>query len=646
MNKILPLIIVLAIICTLSEAQVGIGTTTPDNGAVLDLNGGTNKGLLLPRLNNTQISALSSATNGMVVFNTTDNFLYIRKSGTWQKITDDTNGFALPYVGSISKPGGNAVYLTNSTGNGLAAQSLGTGYGIYGYSAGNYGIWGETNTGTAGYFNALGTGYGLIVDNGKVGIGTTTPAAELHLISTSNEAMRIQATLPYISFYSGTTYKGFLWFNGSEMRLGSAAASGHAVTIAPNNTFNTAFLPNGNVGIGATNPTLGLLQTHGTVGAVAAMFGDSTTGVAIENNYPGIGLNSYYNAGRKAIANGFGGLVGLDPTSGRFYISTSGAMNLGGQGNTMSLTDRLVIKFDGTVGIQGNSNPTAPLSFASVIGNKISLYGDATSPHYGLGIQGALLQLYTNGSNADIALGYGTSSSFTEKYRFGNSGYFNVNNGRMRFTGQQAAGTPSGIELTNFAGSALKGFIGMQDDNTMGFYGFPGAGWGLIYNVNNGNVGIGDTNPQSKLHVDGGSGNAIEVSGAIKVSGSYPTAFVVMASAGNLTDGYTPPVNYSSPTYYQSVIIDNALCNADPNAILIVTQQRYPGSAFPISVYYDATLTKWKVSINPDQVNRSSCYGIASPTGGCGGGYVKSVMEYLPGGLNTGDKFNVLVIKQ
>ncbi len=65
----------------------------------------------------------------------------------------------------------------------------------------------------------------------------------------------------------------------------------------------------------------------------------------------------------------------------------------------------------------GLTDPTAPLSFPNTIGNKISLWGDATGGHYGLGIQGSLLQIYSSANNADIAFGYGSSNAFTENAR-------------------------------------------------------------------------------------------------------------------------------------------------------------------------------------------------------------------------------------
>ncbi|HNQ27229.1 MAG TPA: hypothetical protein PKL92_04850, partial [Aquaticitalea sp.] len=54
-------------------AQIGIGTTTPAGGSILDINS-TNKGVLVPRINITNLSNIApvtgGATVGLLVWNT------------------------------------------------------------------------------------------------------------------------------------------------------------------------------------------------------------------------------------------------------------------------------------------------------------------------------------------------------------------------------------------------------------------------------------------------------------------------------------------------------------------------------------------------------------------------------------------------
>ena len=113
---------------------------------------------------------------------------------------------------------------------------------------------------------------------------------------------------------------------------------------------------------------------------------------------------------------------------------------------------RLTITAAGNVGI-GQTYPGYPLSFADSLGAKISLFGQGTS-HYGFGIQGSLLQIYSSGYGDDIAFGYGSSDSFTERMRVkgnGNVGIgtnspsqkLTINGGWLRFDSSSTGITAS-----------------------------------------------------------------------------------------------------------------------------------------------------------------------------------------------------------
>lgn len=65
-----------------NSGQVSIGTTNPHTSALLDLTS-TNKGLLLPRMNNAQRNALTKI-DGLVVYDTTLDNLYYVANNTWK----------------------------------------------------------------------------------------------------------------------------------------------------------------------------------------------------------------------------------------------------------------------------------------------------------------------------------------------------------------------------------------------------------------------------------------------------------------------------------------------------------------------------------------------------------------------------------
>lgn len=64
--------------------QVAIGTDTPDSTSILTLSS-TTQGFLLPRMTTAQMEAISSPTEGLMVYNTTDNAVYYHNGTTWHK---------------------------------------------------------------------------------------------------------------------------------------------------------------------------------------------------------------------------------------------------------------------------------------------------------------------------------------------------------------------------------------------------------------------------------------------------------------------------------------------------------------------------------------------------------------------------------
>ncbi|WP_213523611.1 hypothetical protein [Nonlabens sp.] len=67
-------LIVLLFSAFYSSAQVGIGTTTPDGSAALDISS-TTKGLLPPRMSTTKRDNINASAAGLVIYNTTTNTL-------------------------------------------------------------------------------------------------------------------------------------------------------------------------------------------------------------------------------------------------------------------------------------------------------------------------------------------------------------------------------------------------------------------------------------------------------------------------------------------------------------------------------------------------------------------------------------------
>ena len=309
MNKLLLLTFILFCSLHTITAQVKIGSAgTPNANAILELDGGTNKGLLLPKLNGSQITALTTAPYGLVIFNTTDGFLYLRKSAAWQKVSDATNtgsgGLTLPYNGS-----------TSSATSGFRVSNNGSGDGITGYSETGDGIFGFSNTGSGARFSSISGGRALVTDAGNVGIGTINPAFLLDV----NGRMRIRS-------------------NGDPLKSAGIF-------------FDKIYTPE------AQSSFLGVVN-------------DSTLGIYDITN------------------NGW-----------KFFFDH--------RNNNLGINQ---------------SDPKAPLSFSNATGNKLDIYYGSANSRYGIGLQAALMQLYSASVNDDIAFGYGSSTSFTENMRIKGNG--------------------------------------------------------------------------------------------------------------------------------------------------------------------------------------------------------------------------------
>ena len=152
------------------------------------------------------------------------------------------------------------------------------------------------------------------------------------------------------------------------------------------------------------------------------------------------------------------------------------------------------------VGI-GNATPLVPLSFASTLGNKISLYGNTTTNVYGFGVQGGLLQLFADNAASNIVFGYGSSTAFTERMRImgnGNVGIgINIPTAKLHVNGT--------MKITD--GTQGLGKVLTSDANGLATWATPtGIGWSAsgadIYNSNAGNVGVGTNAPAYILDVN------------------------------------------------------------------------------------------------------------------------------------------------
>lgn len=124
-----------------SEAQVGVGTSTPNNSAQLDITS-TSKGILIPRLTAVQKAAISSPATGLMVFQTdgTPGFYYnggTPSSPDWVMVQTSTNvttqgntfngaSQLVQLNSSIQLPAINGTNLTNLNASNISSGTVAT----------------------------------------------------------------------------------------------------------------------------------------------------------------------------------------------------------------------------------------------------------------------------------------------------------------------------------------------------------------------------------------------------------------------------------------------------------------------------------------------------------------------------------------
>ncbi|MFA7274677.1 MAG: hypothetical protein WC044_12485 [Crocinitomicaceae bacterium] len=238
---------VLAFLPFLAQAQVGVGTATPDNSAMLEVST-TDKGILFPRLTTLQRTAIASPASGLYVFDTNTKSLWYFNGTIWVNTVSDAtlgdvkSGFqSADHAGWIKLDGRLISTLTP------AQQGV----------ASSMGFSGNLPDATAAY---------LVQDDGT--IGTT---------SGSNTTTLTQANLPNVNF-TGTAAS-----SGDHSHTGTTSSAGtHAHTINDPGHTHTQWTVNDDFNNSGGNPPGFTGDSAGS--RTWANINASTTGISVNNN--------------------------------------------------------------------------------------------------------------------------------------------------------------------------------------------------------------------------------------------------------------------------------------------------------------------------------------------------------------------------
>ena len=397
--------------------------------------------------------------------------------------------------------------------------------------------------------------------SGNVGIGTTTPSTQLH----STGGVRFQNLTGTGNRFVITDLNGNI-SAGAATTAGIIAGSG-TLNYVPkwtpdgNTLGNSSIFDNGNVGIGTTNPYSKLSLTSDNETGGFSLFASGYepgrlwgTRIFKKDCYQGIGNATACNGIPLTIETQYNGtwyssaMFGAGQDINHPTLRTFGQTYLASNG--------------GNVGI-GTTSPGAALSFANIVGEKIRLgdYGGGAIYKIGVasndlqistGVIGDYISLNPNGVQTLVArngsVGIGTSSPAEKLHVSGGNTFLESNSvtGGDALIVQTAAdnsGEYTGIRLNVTTGlqyGAVRAYVGPSGLSRLGLLAGDNAGTSLTERLsiisNSGNVGIGTTGPQAKLHVEAGKIYGSKTS--FPNPSSYSDADLVLGSNTDTRNGF------------------------------------------------------------------------------------------------------------
>ena len=454
---------------------------------------GTPPNLTLGDLNNQYQSGIASSGHLTMRAGGSGN-LYWQNAGTYLMMM--TNAGDLSIGNGTSAPTNHRVHIKTAVDDSVAQglvieRSANNDRGYINYNGGGFQF--RSTVGDPIVFGETDAEHMRIVPDGNVGIGTTHPDSKLDV---TGGDITVNTT--------GTGFMNFKYTNSSKGTIGTDGIDLKITAVA-----DLQLLPTGNVGIGTSSPGR-KLTVQGASGdnlPVRIIGGSGTSHGSMEFQDPNTTADYKVTVGSK----------GDD-----FYIQAGGG-------------EKVRVKSGGNVGI-GTTNPLAKLDVeAGALGGTTG--NTTTAAVFRAGRQNLIFQdtrtaTGTDWNNATFKMIAQIDSTNHQSIDFVNDSSFNehieiltgnqVFNTRFTHDGKVGIGTrspsaplhvvgsDSGIKISSAVGdrphlSLINGTSEMLRLSANNLYGAIGDSTdGQRYmTLKSGNVGIGITAPQAKLHVDG-----------------------------------------------------------------------------------------------------------------------------------------------
>lgn len=418
-----------------AQDNVGIGTTTPDASAILEMIS-SNKGVLVPRMTTAGMLAIPAPANSLLIYNTDSMcyFFYRQPTTTW-------------------------ISLCTLAGGGSGATGATGATGVAG-TAGTTGATGDTGaTGVAGVTGATG-------DTGPTGVGSTGATGPTGPVGPTG----FGAGTPGATGDTGAT--------GATGPTGIAGATG--VTGPTGITGDTG--ATGAVGTtGATGSTgvAGATGVTGSTGVAGATGSTGATGAAGATGSTGsTGTTGTTGATGTAGATGATGSTGTTGPTGPNWTITSNNFNTNGTQSIITSIPSTITSTTGAWLTTGNSTLTAGTNYIGTndaVDFVVKTGGSAAANERMRVIGGATGNVVVNNTTPF------TTTDVFSAYGFGYAGAINTTATLTYPISGYSAGTASGIYGENTAtgqgvlGASVSTGIGVWGDNNAGGTGVVGT---------------------------------------------------------------------------------------------------------------------------------------------------------------------------
>ena len=500
-----------------TNGKIGIGTASPSQLFQVSASG-TNPYIRVNEYAYTGLDIGQENGNGNGIIN-------LRDSAALRIFTNATERMRISADGQVGIGETNVdarLHITSTSGSGIVNQK----FESNGSAAWRLGIpASQTYFAFDNSADALTSPKMVISSAGDVGIGTTSPSAQLHVYSTGNGEIEVQRA-------SGALFN--IQAQSSLATIGTD--SNHPLYLKTNSGTRVAITTGGNFGIGTTSPSTTLDVGDGQISGVDVLYGDSGGSLllasydksSLASSYIGLyTANGTASGERMRITSGGNVLIGTTTDAG-YKLRVNGSalftnwVRVNGddgiyfqdRGGGWRMTD--------TTWLRSYNDKSIYTGGGAYFGSNVGI--GTTSPSANLHIAGGVTILGQNkidgsSDNLKIMSDYaGVSGSSTIEFSVDNSEKMRITNG-----GDVGIGTtsPSGkLHIAPdansnyvFTGTSTSGYTATFNIDDTGLdIGHNSASRALNLKTNSadrltitggGSVGIGTTSPSYKLDVNG-----------------------------------------------------------------------------------------------------------------------------------------------